>query len=482
MQIMTSTQIKRIVYRALYTAYEYWQFVFLPLFLVPILVFIVMLNGDKQYQNHASILVEENSLLNPYLSDISLSYSVKTRIEALKTLVLGRGSLTTIIKQQNLIENPNNQGELEAMQETLSEAVSISLIGNELVRVDLNWHDKAQMKPLLDAIVTQFIAKLVNPAQTSVESSEAVINQQLNDLTHDLEQAKDALAMFKSKHETELSEVLHVNQDLLNQLNIEKQKRVVELNGAQAQLVSLKSQLNELDPINGRLQDDISTLQDDIALLRKRYTDNHSKIQSKIAELKVLTARNNELKTDNVELNDTDIKRLWHEASNAPANYININGSLLASHIIDLKTTENTIAKTHREIEMLDMQISKVLKGLARSTQIDKTLSRLEKDYLVKQTLYDEMLEKYEISRVTRKIAMSEGPNKVKTIERAFSPTKAITLPLFLQLMIAISLGVLVSMCITFVLILSERRVRDIHTIEVITDKPVLTIIPNLHN
>ena len=224
MQIMTSTQIKRIVYRALYTAYEYWQFVFLPLFLVPILVFIVMLNGDKQYQNHASILVEENSLLNPYLSDISLSYSVKTRIEALKTLVLGRGSLTTIIKQQNLIENPNNQGELEAMQETLSEAVSISLIGNELVRVDLNWHDKAQMKPLLEAIVTQFIAKLVNPAQTSVESSEAVINQQLNDLTYDLEQAKDALAMFKSKHETELSEVLHVNQDLLNQLNIEKQK------------------------------------------------------------------------------------------------------------------------------------------------------------------------------------------------------------------------------------------------------------------
>ena len=43
-----------------------------------------------------------------------------------------------------------------------------------------------------------------------------------------------------------------------------------------------------------------------------------------------------------------------------------------------------------------------------------KQLRKLERDYDVKQSLYKDMLSRYEMAKVTGKLVKYEGPDKVK--------------------------------------------------------------------
>lgn len=475
--MLVREQIKRLLYLTLYAVYTRAKLFVLPLLIVPFVVILLAATSQKQYTNHATILIEESALLNPYLDDLSFSFDLSNRIAALRTLVISRKVLIAVAKETQLVPGNASPADIEKIHQKLSKALSLSLVGDELVRINFTWHDQAKMKLVLEKVVEKFIERLLAPTRTSLDTSEQFFYQQLVSLRDELELSEESLAIFKAKNSNTLPAVLHSNRQTFDKLLSDQQQKSIILSGAQAKLKALTTKMGQANPILGRIEEKIITAESELSFLKTRYTEKHSKVISKKRELQSIRNRQQLLIENGKELDPTNIEQLWQMANTLPSGGDG-ESSVLVSQILNLEDAKNAVTQHQQEFDMLEQQVSTVSDRLLVTSDIEKQLRKLERDYDVKQSLYKDMLSRYEMAKVTGKLVKYEGPDKVKTIERAYSPTQPINTSLAISIIVGIILGLFTSSTIVFVATLFDSHLKDIQTIEKLSALEVVTILP----
>ncbi|MBB1303016.1 sugar transporter [Pseudoalteromonas sp. SR44-8] len=475
--MLVREQIKRLLYLALYAVYTRAKLFVLPLFIVPVVVILLAATAQKQYTNHATILIEESALLNPYLDDLSFSFDLSNRMAALRTLVISRKVLIAVAKETNLVAKDASPAVIEKIHQELSQALSLSLVGDELVRVNFTWYDQTQMKAVLEKVVEKFIESLLAPTKASLDTSEQFFYQQLVSLREELEVSEESLANFKAKNSNTLPAVLHSNRQTFDKLLSDQQQKSIVLSGAKAKLEALTTKMGQANPILGRIEEKIINAESQLSFLKTRYTEKHSKVVSKKRELLSIRARQQALIESGKNLDATNIDQLWQMANTLPDGKDN-ESNVLVSQILALEEAKNTVLQHQQEFAMLEQQVNTVSERLLVTSDIEKQLRKLERDYDVKQSLYKDMLGRYEMAKVTGKLVKYEGPDKVKTIERAYSPTQPINTSLVVAIILGIVLGIFTSTTCVFVATLFDSHLKDIQTIEKLSALEVVTILP----
>ncbi|ATG77876.1 GumC family protein [Pseudoalteromonas sp. 1_2015MBL_MicDiv] len=479
--MLVREQIKRLLYLTLYSVYTRAKLFILPLLIVPSVVIILAVTAQKQYTNHATILIEESSLLNPYLDDLSFSFDLSNRMAALRTLVISRKVLIAVAKETGLISETATSAEIEKIHQELSQALSLSLVGDELVRVNFIWHDQTKMKMVLEKVVEKFIESLLAPTRASLDTSEQFFYQQLVSLRDELEVSEESLAMFKTKNSNTLPAVLHSNRQTFDKLLSDQQQKSIVLSGAQAKLKALTTKMGQANPILGRIEEKIIAVESELSFLKTRYTEKHSKVISKKREMQSIRNRQQSLIESSKELDLTNLDQLWQMANTLPSGGDN-ESSVLVSQILNLEEAKNSVTQHQQEYSMLEQQVNTVSERLLVTSDIEKQLRKLERDYDVKQSLYKDMLSRYEMAKVTGKLVKYEGPDKVKNIERAYSPTQPINTSFAVSIIVGIILGIFTSSTIVFVATLFDSHLKDIQTIEKLSALEVVTILPIVRN
>lgn len=479
--MLVREQIKRLLYLTLYAVYTRAKLFVIPLLVVPFVIILLTVTAQKKYINHATILIEESALLNPYLDDLSFSFDLSNRMAALRTLVISRKVLIAVAKETQLVPENATPAQIEKIHQELSQALSLSLVGDELVRVNFIWHEQSKMKLVLEKVVEKFIERLLAPTRASLDSSEQFFYQQLNSIRDELELSEEALAAFKSTNSNTLPAVLHSNRQTFDKLLSDQQQKTIVLSGAQAKLKALATKMGQANPILGRIEEKIIVAESELSFLKTRYTEKHSKVISKKRELQSIRNRQQSLLDSSEDLDPTNIEQLWQMANTLPSGKDN-ESSVLVSQILKLEEAKNEVAQHQQEYDMLEQQVKLVGERLLVTSDIEKQLRKLERDYDVKQSLYKDMLSRYEMAKVTGKLVKYEGPDKVKTIERAYSPTQPINTSLVASIIVGIILGVFTSSTIVFVATLFDSHLKDIQTIEKLSSLEVVTILPIVKN
>ena len=371
--------------------------------------------------------------------------------------------------------------QIEKIHQELSQALSLSLVGDELVRVNFIWHEQSKMKLVLEKVVEKFIERLLAPTRASLDSSEQFFYQQLNSIRDELELSEEALAAFKSTNSNTLPALLHSNRQTFDKLLSDQQQKTIVLSGAQAKLKALATKMGQANPILGRIEEKIIVAESELSFLKTRYTEKHSKVISKKRELQTIRNRQQSLLESAEDLDPTNIEQLWQMANTLPSGKDN-ESSVLVSQILKLEEAKNEVAQHQQEYDMLEQQVKLVGERLLVTSDVEKQLRKLERDYDVKQSLYKDMLSRYEMAKVTGKLVKYEGPDKVKTIERAYSPTQPINTSLVASIIVGIILGVFTSSTIVFVATLFDSHLKDIQTIEKLSSLEVVTILPIVKN
>ena len=475
--MLVKEQIKRLIYLGLYALYTRIKLFIIPFCIVPIVVIALGLSAQKQYTNHATILIEESALLNPYLDDLSFSFQLSDRMAALRTLVISRKVLIAVAKETQLIAEDATPKQVEEIHQKLSKALSLSLIGDELVRINFIWHDQSQMKPVLEKVVEKFIERLLAPTKASLDTSEQFFFKQLDSLREELELSEEALADFKTKNRNTLPDVLHSNRQTFDSLLSEKQQKLIALSGAKAKLNALVSKVGQANPILGNLEEKIIRTESELSLLRTRYTEKHSKIIEKKRTLANLKSRQQALLASSEELDTMNLDQLWQMVNTLPSGD-GKESSVLVSQLLALEEARNNLLQQEQEFAMLEEQVQLVSERLLVTSDVEKQLRKLERDYDVKQSLYKDMLSRYEMAKVTGKLVKYEGPDKVKTIERAYSPTQPINTSMLMTVIVGIVLGIFTGSASVFVAALCDSHLKDIKTIEKLTSAEVVTVLP----
>lgn len=475
--MLVKEQIKRILYLSVYAIYKKVKLFIWPLMIVPVFVIVLALMAPKQYTNHASILIEESSLLNPFLENLEFSFDLSKRMDALRTLVVGRKVLLQVAKDTKLVDDKTSDAKIEEIHKKLAQSISLSLVGDELVRIHLKWDEPAQMKPILEAIVEQFIERLLSPTKSSLDSSEHFFLTQLDVMRKDLEGAESRLAEFKKINRDVLPDVFNNNREALDKILSDKQSKIIELTGKKARLEMLMTKMGKANPILGSIEEKIIRAESDLSVLRTRYTDKHSKVVEKLRELTNLRVRQTELLSQSKDLKLEDLDKLWQIANTLPAG----NGqepNLLVSQLVALEEAKQSVAELEQEYLILEKQVDLLSSRLMSTSDIEKQLRQLERDHEVKTDLYKEMLGRYEMAKVTGQLVKYEGPDKVKTIERAFSPTQPINTPLIVSIILGVILGIGSGIALVFIDTMLDSSLKDLKTIKAISNKPILTLLP----
>lgn len=477
--MLVRDQIKRLTYLGLYAIVQRSRLFWLPFLITPLVIIGMSLSAPKQYVNHATILLEESSLLNPFLDDLKFSFELEERMSALNTLVLSRKVLNQVAKDAGLVSQNANATELSKMQQKLATSISLKLVGDELVKIHFKWTDKAQMKPVLESVVEHFIERLLAPTKASLDTSEKFFAEQLAVQRVELEYAEAKLSDYKKQHSDVLPELFSENRNTLQSIEKQKQIKGVELSGAKARLESLITKLGRANPIVGMLEEKIVRAESDLTLLKARYTNKHSKVQAKQRALQSLKIRQSELMQIEHKLDPDNLEQLWQMANTLPNKIGEDTGSnLLVSQIIALQDAKNNAEQIQQEFDMLVEQAKLLTEKMYQSSDIKTEIQKLERDYKVKSELYQDMLSRYEMAKVTGKLVRYEGPDKVKTIERAYSPTQPINMAIGVVVIMAIFLGIFAGFALIFIAELLDSKLKDSFRIRQFTGLEVISILP----
>ena len=251
------------------------------------------------------------------------------------------------------------------------------------------------------------------------------MGKQLQDATENLAKAEQALSDFKSANAQQLPDLRGANVQRLTQLNDTLSQREVELSGAEAQLASTVERMSQTDPVVGRLEQDIVAVRSELALLRSRYTEQHSAVLAAERKLQRLEEERNDLLKTVTAPAPGDAHRVENMAS-AAASRADGSQPLLVSQAASLEAARARVDQLRSEIANLRSLVTELRARVESSGEVERTLRDKEREVTVASDLVAQLRRRFDMAKVTGDLSRFQAPQRIAVIDRPVDPTKPI--------------------------------------------------------
>ena len=447
-----------------------------PIILLPIAGFFVGKLAPKTYKAHTSMLIQETALMNPFLEDLAVSSKLEDRIQGLKTLLHSRHILSEVAMERGVIDETTPATERDRQIAKLSGSLTVRMLGTELIRIDHQSNNPEGMKETLESVSTHFIEQLLAPERSSIKDSTTFLAENLEDRRQELDAAEQALADYKNQHGSELPKLYSNNMARLVELQQLLSEKQAELAGVKQSLSGIDKQLSQINPVLGRIEEQIVNIRSDLVLLRTQYTDSHSSVQAALRKLKSLEHERQQVLQQGEHQIDTD--QMWQIASQTTTTENSNDSTLLVSQLKLLQEQRSRYTSLDKEVERLQEMVDELEAKTAGFAKHEQMLLKLERDLNVKRKLYDELLERYEMARVTGSLGKFEQTKRVKIIDQPFTPTAPTNLPPVVFIIGGIFGGLSLGIGLATMLELMDNSIRRREQVEKLIGVPVLSRLP----
>ncbi|WP_070971417.1 GumC family protein [Vibrio sonorensis] len=454
----------------------------LPMLLMPIVGFFVGNIAPTTYKAHTSLLIQETAKMNPFLEDLAVSTMLKERLHALRTLLKSRHVLTSVATEQNLISENMSDKEKEAVITRLSHALNITQLGKDFLKIELSARNPNGMKDLLESISHHFIEQLLAPERSSIEHSSEFLQIHITQRKLDLESAENALADYQNRFSGVTPELQAQSLIRLASLKQTLAEKKAELSGVRKSLGSLDQQLSKTNPVIGKLEEQIIDIRSELSLLQARYTDNHSAVQGKKRELRRLEEERATLLS--VEQQDISSEQLWDMASSQEFANLSEMTPLLVTQLHNLQLVRAKFESLNEETKSLDKMVKDLEEKALGFGDYSKELLRLQREVTIKRQLYEQLLERNEMAKLTGSLGLFEQNKRVKIIDLPFTPSVPSNIPAWVFTLAGWFAGIALGIGTAIILELLDTSIRRVDELEALSGTSVIALIPRirLHN
>ena len=452
--------------------------IILPALLFPLLGYVIGSVTEKKYMAYTSMLIQETSKLNPFLEDFAVSAKLKERLSALQALLHSRHVLKQVAVDQGLITENSNKTEQERIINRLSSSIRMEMAGKDLIRIEYTDSNPNAIEPLLHTVSNHFIEQLLAPERSSMQDASKFLQTLIIERSAELEEAESALADFKDLYAQQLPELHLGNVNRLAQLKQKLFEKTAELAGAENSLGGIDQQLSKTNPVVAKLEEEIISQQSKLAILKSKYTDEHSQVKGTIRTLKRLQIERNAALNDNS--NQIDINQLWAIAANEGDNSKTQTPQLLITQLNNLQKARSKVDALAEETKSLNNLINEQTVDASKLGALEKRLNELTRDLSVKRNLYEELLERQEMARITGALGTFEKEKRIKIIDLPYTPVIPITASPFVFLIAGLIGGLFFGMGCATISELSDQSVRYKQDVLDNFDLEVLTRIPQV--
>ncbi len=479
------------VYLILMAAWRQRYLIIVPIIVMPLVGGMIAATRGKIFDTHTTILVQETSKLNPFLEDLSVSTNLKERMAALDTLVHSRHVLFSVAEQLELINSETNGEERGRIIRKIAAGINVSQEGKDLVKISYRANNPENMKQILQVVSEHFIEQLLAPERSSIEQSEKFILQQLESQKTQLLLAEAKLSDFKQLHATDLPAFHGGNIKRLRELKQDLAKKETAWSAAKGVLLSMDQQLSSSNPVVAALEKRIVQLTSELALLRARYTDQHSKVINIQRQVERLQVKRNSLLEKTAKLTPEEIERLWHLAMSTSVTSTtgtntgkqdDSSSPLLVSQLQEIQKSRALEEGLKQEIQSLTKQISAMEKQVKDFALIERELTELERELDTKQSLYNEFLKRYEMAKITGSLGRFEEQNRIKIIDEPYTPSWPSNIPSVVFILAGLIGGIFFGAGMAIIVEIMGTCVRTAEQLQAYTQAPILSRIPKFKN
>ncbi|MFA1562478.1 GumC family protein [Aliivibrio fischeri] len=464
------------IFIILESAWRRRYLIVLPILLMPFIGLTIAKLAPKHYDSHTSMLIQETAKMNPFLEDLAVSTMLKERLSALQTLLHSRHILGLVAEERGYIHESMSPQAIDHAVNQLSSNLSVNMAGKDLIRIDYRANSPDGMKDTLEAVSRHFTEQLLAPERSSMKDSSKFLSDNIEFRRQELDAAEEKLAEFKSQENTVLPEMQITSLDRLTKLKQRLYERQAELAGAKKRLGSIDLQLSKTNPVIGKIEEQIIRIRGELTLLQAKYTPQHSKVQGKLRNLNRLEEERSRLLSQTQP--GLSSEQLWDIASSNSVEDLAKAPPILLSQLEELQQATSKVDALTEETRVLESMIKDIELQASTFGQNEKVLYQLQRDLTLKRELYNDLVERFEMAKLTRSLGVFEQEKRVKIIDRPYTPSSPSNLPTILYAIAGVIGGIGLGIGMAIIAELCDTSIRRKDEIKILSSAPVLSRIP----
>ncbi|PJG58483.1 GumC family protein [Aeromonas cavernicola] len=441
------SQIYYNLFLILSAAWRRRYLLLMPVLVMPFVGIAVGLLTPKEYESRTTFMVPQDSNQTPTLKDLITQESLKDRFAVLEALLRSRYVLDGVARDRGLVNDDTSPTQRDLVMDWLSAAVSIRLIGDEVIELKVRADSAENSAGLVEAVSRRFFFNLLSKGRQSAESSERFLQSQLDSRRSELQNAEELLSRFKREHANALPEQQNANIARLYTLKERYAESIIMVQQAKARFEQLSQ--GQENPLARQLTEKLQLMKTELSLLRARYSNGHSKIQSLVYQIEQLQQELDGLKTQP----GTAIDAVWTRA-------------------------KEQATEAEQNATGLQAQLDGLSKTVDSQGEVERQLAELVRDLEVKRSLYQDLLLRYEKAKVTGALGNFEPGERIKVIDKPFAPSKPSNFPLIVFLLAGIVGGIGLGCGLALLVELADTSLRRSDQLAALINAPVLSRIP----
>jgi polysaccharide chain length determinant protein (PEP-CTERM system associated) len=459
----------------------------IPTVICAIGAYVVSIFLPSRYTSETVVLVEQPTVPENIVKPV-VGGDVNQRLVTMQEQILSRTRLQQIIDKFGLYKDEVGHLTTEEMIALLRNSITVSPVrpmaetrANGLPGFTISV--EARQPYLAQQICTEvtffFTEQNLLLRQRRAEDTTEFLAKQLNEAKSKLDEQDAKLAEFQRRNIGALPEEMQTNIGLLAGLASQLEATSQALSRAQQDKMFVQTQLNEqlaaaklsqsgASPDN--LEKELAKLQDQLASLRARYTDEHPDVVKTRNEIARLQSRIKENSTQGLSQTAST-----PEKEGAVAETPQIQQLRAQLYQAEMAIRDNTAEQAR-----LKEEISKLQSRVQMSPAIQQEYKSLTRDYQTALTIYNDLLKKKSDSEMATDLERSQEGETFRVLDPPSLPQKP-TFPnrrlfAFAGLVGGLGLG----LGIVVLLELQDTTMRTERDVELLLKLPTLVMIPSL--
>lgn len=365
------------------------------------------------YESEARIHVDTETFLKPLLGTMAVQNNIYNQVALMRQTLISRPNVEKIIRMTDQDLLINNDEEMEEKINGIMDEISINIQAANLFTIAYNNVDPAIAKMVVQSLLNIFMEDNLGQNRKDLTSAVRFIEDQIREYEEQLEISEQRTTEFHQRNmaflsdksyfeklQFTISEVAATKQTLLEYQNREKQVRENLANipsfipsmGMGPSLRGGGGGVSSVSALQGR----INTLESRLDELYARgYKDQHPDIRIVLNQIETLKAKRKiEQEKFNKVLESNDPKILQATGGVMP----NPIYDQLSIRLFDL---ESEIASQQSRLEAKERATEELQAMAHRIPEVEAELIRLNRDYDVLKTNYEQMLIKREAAKIS---------------------------------------------------------------------------------
>ena len=372
------------------------------------------------YNAKATVYIDTASIMKPLLKGLAVDTTVKPDLGVVSKTLLSRDTLMSVIRETDLELQVRDDAERRALAAKLAKKIKLkSTQGKKPKRgqppagdiFEIAYQSKSaeEVYQVVSRLLDAMIENTLNASRVDTKVAQAFLDKQIAEYEARLQEAEEKLAKFqkenvgvmptdKGGYYTRLQGALGAVANTKSLLRRERQR-----------LAELEKQLSGESPVldQNTTGTALRALQQQLADLQSRFTDQHPDVQAIKAKIRDLVENRSALNSSESGITDPNsfnpvYQQLKVQASDARLTV----GSLK----IQLEEQQRTVNELKGSMDAIP--------------QVEAELARLNRDYQVTKKRYTSMVERRESARLSEEAVQDRSDISFRVINPPVVPAR----------------------------------------------------------